>query len=54
LANLTPEQVSQRTALIDELRGVTSDPAAVKALQAARALLEKRLASVLTARSVPQ
>ncbi len=54
LANLTPEQISQRSALIDELQGVTSDPAAVKALQAARALLEKRLASVAAARSLPQ
>jgi len=40
--------------LIDELQGVTSDPAAVRALQAARALLEKRLASVAAARSLPQ
>jgi len=54
LANLTPEQISQRTALIDELQGVTSDPAAVKALQAARLLLEKRLASVAAARTLPQ
>jgi hypothetical protein len=54
LASLTPEQISQRTALIDELQAVASDPAAVKALQAARALLEKRLASVAAARSVPQ
>jgi len=54
LGSLTPEQVSQRRALIDELQGVTSDPAAVKALQAARALLENRLASVSTARSQPQ
>ena len=54
LANLTPEQVSQRTALIDELRTVTSDPAALKALQAARTLLENRLLRVLAARPQPQ
>jgi hypothetical protein len=53
-ANLTPEQISQRTALIDELQGVTSDATALKALQAARVLLEKRLASVAATRSVPQ
>lgn len=54
LANLTPEQISQRTALIDELRSVASDPDAVKALQAARALLEHRLAGVSSARSLLQ
>ena len=54
LASMTLEQVNQRTALIDELRAATSDPAAVKALEAARALLENRLARVLTARSLPQ
>jgi len=52
-ASLTPEQVSQRTALIEELRSVTSDPAAVKALQAARALLENRLASASQPRVSP-
>ena len=53
LANLTPELISQRTALLDELQAATTDPAAVKALQAARALLEKRLAKLSTARSQP-
>jgi hypothetical protein len=39
---LTAEQLAQRTALIDQLRSVTSDPAAIQALQQARDLLAKR------------
>jgi len=41
-ASLTPEQASQRIALIDELLAGTSDAAAAQALQQSRALLSKR------------
>ena len=39
LASLSAEQLTQRRALIDQLLGVTSNPAAVQGLQRARALL---------------
>jgi hypothetical protein len=41
--NLTAEQINQRLALVDELRSLTADPAAVDALQRARNLLLKRM-----------
>jgi len=53
-ASMTPELLSQRTALIDELRSVSTDPAAANALQAARTLLENRMAGAWTARAQPQ
>jgi len=43
VANLTPEQISRQTALIDELLSATSNPAAIQALQQSRALLAKRV-----------
>ncbi len=39
---LTPEQISQQTALIDELLDLTSEPAAANALKEAKELLSKR------------
>jgi len=41
-ANLPDDQISQRLALIDQLLASTSSPAAVEALQNARALLGKK------------
>jgi hypothetical protein len=41
-ANLTSDQISQRLALIDQLLASASSPAAVEALQNARALLGKK------------
>ena len=41
-ANLPSDQISQRLALIDQLLASASSPAAVEALQNARALLGKR------------
>jgi hypothetical protein len=41
---LTPEQIQQRSALIDELLQVTTDPSGVQALQRSKALLERRSA----------
>jgi len=40
-ANLSSDQISQRLALIDQLLGAASSPAAVEALQNARASLDK-------------
>jgi hypothetical protein len=40
--SFTAEQISQRVALIDELRSATSEPAAIQALDRARDLLNKR------------
>ena len=39
---LAPDEIKRRLALIDELQTVTSDPAALKALQQARDLLARR------------
>jgi len=39
---LAPDEINRRLALIDELQTVTSDPAALKALQQARDLLARR------------
>jgi len=39
---LTPEQISQQTALIDELLALTPEPAAANALKEAKELLSKR------------
>jgi hypothetical protein len=39
LANLSPDQINQRRALIDQLLAVTSNPMAVQGLQGARAML---------------
>ena len=43
VANLTAEEINQRMALIDELQSVTSDPAALQALQRSRDLLTRRM-----------
>jgi hypothetical protein len=43
LGALTPEQISQRQALIDELERTTTDPVGVQALQRAKDLLQNRL-----------
>jgi hypothetical protein len=43
LGALTPEQISQRQALIDELVRATTDPVGVQALQRAKDLLQNRL-----------
>ena len=42
VAVLTTEEINQRLALIDELQSVTSDPAALKALDQSRDLLGRR------------
>jgi len=41
-----PEQLRQQIALVDELSGVTSDPAAMQALQNAKVTLNERLARI--------
>jgi hypothetical protein len=43
LGALTPEQISQQQALIDELQRATKDPVGVQALQRAKDLLQNRL-----------
>jgi hypothetical protein len=42
---LTPENIGERMALIQQLQGMTADPAALKVLQDARNLLTRRLPS---------
>ena len=45
---LTPERVHQQRALIDELLATTAEPAAVEALEQAKALLSKRARLMMT------
>src|SRR5258708_30312165 len=51
VANLTPDQINQQTALIDELLSATSNPAAIRALQQSRALLSSRFVQSASAAS---
>ena len=44
-ASLTPENISERMTFIQQLETMTSDPAALKALQSARDVLTRRLPS---------
>ncbi|HXJ55083.1 MAG TPA: hypothetical protein VNU68_00315 [Verrucomicrobiae bacterium] len=45
----SPDQVSQQLALVEEIAAIASDPAAAQALQNARAVLNRRLTSLIAA-----
>ena len=49
LGALTPDQIKQQTALVDELIAATSDPAASQALERSKAILTRRLIQVADA-----
>lgn len=49
LARLTPEDINQRMALIDEIQSASSDPSAASALQRARELLNSRMPQTVAA-----
>jgi hypothetical protein len=46
LGAMTPDQIKQQTALVDELLAATSDPAATQALERSKAMLTRRLIQV--------